>query len=86
MGISVPLQKLKEVQSFAKGHTVNKWPKMGFELRVNLKPVPLLLLSDGGCLCLQDGQESGWHVAPLEGVTHITVCLLGIPGLAVHSV
>lgn len=25
VGISVPLQKLKEVQSFAKGHTVNKW-------------------------------------------------------------
>lgn len=29
VGISVPLQKLKEVQSFAKGHTVNKWQNWG---------------------------------------------------------
>lgn len=49
---------------------------------MNLKPMPLLLHYLMGCLCLQDGQESGWHAAPLGGCHHITVCLLGIPGLA----
>lgn len=68
-----PPSSSKEVQSFAKGHTVNKWQKWGFEVMRNLKPVPLLLHYLMGCLCLQDG-ESGWHVAPLGGC-HSHHCL-----------
>lgn len=83
--VSIPilLQKLREVESLAQGHTVNKWQNWDLnssesESKACTLSVPL---PDGLPVFPEWPRVRLACCPPPEGITHIAVCLLGIPGI-----